>query len=123
MVPAAVWIATIILIVGLLAFDYFAHVRKAHSPSLREAAVWSAVYIGIAIAFGIVVMIVGGTEMGSEYFAGYITEKALSVDNLFVFLLIISSFAVPGRTSRRCCWWASSSRSSPAPDSSSWARH
>lgn len=101
MVPAAVWIATIILIVGLLAFDYFAHVRKAHSPSLREAAVWSAVYIGIAIAFGIVVMIVGGTEMGSEYFAGYITEKALSIDNLFVFLLIISSFAVPRKDQQK----------------------
>lgn len=95
MVPTAVWIATIALIAGLLAFDYFFHVRKPHSPSLHEAAIWSAVYIGIALLFGVAVTVFGGAEMGSEYFAGYITEKALSVDNLFVFLIIITSFAVP----------------------------
>ncbi|HXF02630.1 MAG TPA: TerC/Alx family metal homeostasis membrane protein, partial [Arthrobacter sp.] len=82
-------------IVALLAFDYFFHIRKAHVPSLREAAIWSALYVGIAIVFGILVLVFGGTAMGSEYFAGYITEKALSVDNLFVFLIIIASFKVP----------------------------
>ena len=90
-----VWEATIALIVGLLAFDYFFHVRKAHAPSLREAAAWSALYVGIALLFGVAVWTWGGADMGAEYFSGYITEKALSIDNVFVFLVIMSSFRVP----------------------------
>ena len=93
--PLNVWILTIVGIVGLLAFDYFVHVRKAHSPTLRESAIWSALYVGIALLFGVGVLIFGGPTMGTEYFAGYITEKALSVDNLFVFLIIMASFRVP----------------------------
>jgi tellurite resistance protein TerC len=94
-VPQVAWWLTITGIVGLLLFDYVVHVRKAHVPTLREAAFWSIVYVGIAIAFGFGVLLVGGTAMGTEYFAGYVTEKALSVDNLFVFLVIMSSFKVP----------------------------
>lgn len=94
-VSPLVWGLSIILILGLLAFDYFFHVRKSHVPTLKEAAIWSSLYVGIAILFGLLVLIFGGTDMGSEYFAGYITEKALSVDNLFVFLIIMSSFRVP----------------------------
>jgi tellurite resistance protein TerC len=94
-VPTSVWWLTILGIVGLLAFDFVFHVRKAHIPTLREAAVWSAIYIGFAILFGVGVLIFGGTTMGAEYFAGYVTEKALSVDNLFVFLVIMASFKVP----------------------------
>src|SRR3954471_24902056 len=94
-VSAAVWTLTIAGIVALLLFDFIFHVRKAHLPTLREAAGWSGVYVGIAIAFGIGVRVIGGAAMGTEYFAGYVTEKALSVDNLFVFLIIMTSFAVP----------------------------
>ncbi|GAA4700752.1 TerC/Alx family metal homeostasis membrane protein [Pseudonocardia yuanmonensis] len=94
-VPGSVWAVTIVGIVALLAFDYVFHVRKAHVPSLREAAVWSALYVGIAILFGVAVTAFGGGTMGAEYFAGYVTEKALSVDNLFVFLIIMASFKVP----------------------------
>ncbi|TCO49456.1 tellurite resistance protein TerC [Kribbella antiqua] len=90
-----VWILTLALILGLLAFDYFFHVRSAHVPTLREASIWSALYVGIALLFGVLTLIFGGAAMGSEYFAGYITEKALSVDNLFVFLIIMTSFRVP----------------------------
>src|SRR6476620_9162853 len=89
------WIVTIIVIVALLAFDYFFHVRHAHIPTLKEAAIWSSIYVGLALLFGVAVLILGGVDMGSEYFAGYVTEKALSVDNLFVFLIIMSSFRVP----------------------------
>jgi tellurite resistance protein TerC len=89
------WALTIAGIAGLLLFDFVFHVRKAHVPALREAAAWSAVYVGIAIGFGVGVLLVGGSRMGTEYFAGYVTEKALSVDNLFVFLIIMTSFAVP----------------------------
>lgn len=94
-VPLWIWGLTILVIAGLLAFDFFFHVRKAHEPTIREAAVWSTIYVALAVIFGVVVLIFGGPQMGSEYFAGYITEKALSVDNLFVFLVIIGSFAVP----------------------------
>jgi len=94
-VSPLVWGITIVIIAGFLAFDYFFHIRKAHVPTLREAAVWSSIYVGLAVVFGVLVWIFGGTDMGSEYFAGYITEKALSVDNLFVFLIIMASFKVP----------------------------
>jgi tellurite resistance protein TerC len=94
-VSPLVWTLTVVGIVALLAFDYFFHVRKAHAPTLKEAAIWSSIYVGIAIVFGIGVLVLGGADPGSEYFAGYITEKALSVDNLFVFLIIMTSFRVP----------------------------
>ena len=94
-VSPLVWGLTIAFIVGLLVFDFYFHVRKAHVPTLREAAIWSALYVGIALLFGFGVLVFGGPTPGGEYFAGYITEKALSVDNLFVFLIIMSSFRVP----------------------------
>ncbi|MBX0299125.1 TerC family protein [Cryobacterium sp. 1639] len=94
-IPGYVWLLTIVGIIGLLAFDFFFHVRKAHEPTLREAAKWSAIYVGLAILFGLGVLFFGGATLGTEYFAGYITEKALSVDNLFVFLIIMASFKVP----------------------------
>ena len=94
-VTPLVWTLTILAILALLTFDFVVHVRKAHTPTLREAAVWSSLYVGIAVLFGIGVAVFGGGQMGSEYFAGYITEKALSVDNLFVFLIIIAAFRVP----------------------------
>jgi len=94
-VSPLVWTLTIVGIAGLLLFDFVFHVRKAHTPTLREASLWSAFYVGIAILFGIGMLVLGGATMGSEYFAGYVTEKALSVDNLFVFLIIMTSFRVP----------------------------
>ncbi|MBO0908747.1 TerC family protein [Arthrobacter sunyaminii] len=94
-VSPLIWGVTIAVILGLLAFDYFFHIRKAHIPTLKEAAVWSSIYVGLALVFGVLVLVFGGATAGSEYFAGYITEKALSVDNLFVFLIIMASFRVP----------------------------
>ena len=94
-VSPLVWTLTVVAIGALLLFDFFFHVRKAHTPTLREAAVWSSLYVGIAVLFGVGVLVFGGAAAGSEYFAGYITEKALSVDNLFVFLIIMTSFRVP----------------------------
>lgn len=90
-----VWIVSILVVIGLFFFDFYSHVKTPHEPTLRESAIWSAVYIGLAIVFGIGVWIVWDAQHGLEYFTGYLTEKALSVDNLFVFLLIMSGFAVP----------------------------
>ena len=94
-VPTWVWIATITGIVGLLVFDLVFHVRSAHTPSIRESATWTAIYASIGVSFGLGVLSFGGRTMGTEFFAGYLTELALSVDNLFVFLIIMSTFRVP----------------------------
>lgn len=94
-VSPLIWGLTIVVIAGLLAFDFFFHVRKAHIPTLKEAAIWSAIYVGLALVFGLYVLWEWGGRYGGEYYAGYITEKALSVDNLFVFLIIMASFKVP----------------------------
>ncbi|AXE39814.1 TerC family protein [Acidipropionibacterium virtanenii] len=90
-----VWTLTIVGLLALLAVDFMAHVRKAHAPTLKEAGVWSAIFVAVALIFGAGVWFLGGAELGKEYFAGYVTEKALSVDNLFLFLVIMTSFAVP----------------------------
>ncbi|MGY1634832.1 TerC family protein [Geodermatophilus sp. SYSU D01186] len=94
-VPFWVWAITVAAIVGMLVFDFVGHVRTPHAPTLRESATWSAVYVGIAIVFGLLVLWFAGPQYGGEYFAGFVTEKSLSVDNLFVFVLIMGSFAVP----------------------------
>ncbi len=94
-VPLWVWGITIAAILGMILFDFFGHVKDAHVPSLKEAGTWSAIYVGIAIVFGLLVLVFAGPTYGGEYFAGYITEKALSIDNLFVFVLIMGAFAVP----------------------------
>jgi tellurite resistance protein TerC len=94
-VPLYVWLFTIAGILALLVFDFFSHVRTPHVPHIRESAFWSVVYIALAILFGVGVWVFGGGQAGGEYFAGWLTEKALSVDNLFVFLIIMTTFAVP----------------------------
>jgi tellurite resistance protein TerC len=94
-VPFWVWAVTVAAIVGMLVFDFVGHVRTPHAPTLRESATWSAVYVGIAIVFGLLILWFYGAQYGGEYFAGYITEKSLSVDNLFVFVLIMAGFGVP----------------------------
>ncbi|MFW6597671.1 TerC family protein [Propionibacteriaceae bacterium Y2011] len=90
-----VWGITLAVTVAFFVVEFFIHVRKPHEPTMGEAARWSAFYIGLALLFGVGIGLVSGWTYGGEYFAGYLTEKALSVDNLFVFLLIITSFGVP----------------------------
>jgi tellurite resistance protein TerC len=89
------WELSIALVVAMLLFDYYFHIRKAHVPTLGEAARWSAAYVGVALLFGVGVFTWGGVDLGIQYFAGYLTEKALSIDNVFVFLVILSGFKVP----------------------------
>ncbi|GAA2906254.1 tellurium resistance protein TerC [Actinoplanes cyaneus] len=96
-VTALGWTLTIGVIVALLALDLTLGVVRPHVVGFREAAGWSIFYIAVAIAFGLVFANVAGWGFGTEYFAGYIVEKSLSVDNLFVFVIIMSTFAVPER--------------------------
>jgi tellurite resistance protein TerC len=94
-VTALGWTLTIALIVALLALDLFLGVRRPHAVGFREATTWSIFYIAVAVAFGVVFASIAGWDFGTQYFAGYIVEKSLSVDNLFVFVIIMSTFAVP----------------------------
>ncbi|MBG6180931.1 TerC family protein [Arthrobacter sp. CAN_A1] len=93
-VPFWVWAAVLGFIVVMLAVDLFAH-RKAHVIGVREAAVWSGVWVAFGVAFGVLVWMNWGAEFGQQYFAGYLIEKSLSVDNVFVWAIIFSYFAVP----------------------------
>lgn len=94
-IPVWLWLATAGGITALFLFDFVFHARKPHEPSFKEAAAWSAFFIAVAMLFGGGVWAVWGPRYGSEYFAGFITEKSLSVDNLFVFVIIMARFAVP----------------------------
>ncbi|TDL45002.1 TerC family protein [Microbacterium oleivorans] len=92
-----VWGITIAVTIAFFVYEFFAHVRKPHEPSIAESARWSAFYIGLALLFGVVIGFIPGWGWvySGEYFAGYLTEKALSIDNLFVFLIVMAGFAVP----------------------------
>ena len=89
------WILTIAVTILFFVYEFFVHVRKPHEPTIGESARWSVFYISLALLFGVGIGVVSGWTFGGEYFAGYLTEKALSIDNLFVFLLVMSAFAVP----------------------------
>ncbi|MFH9173941.1 TerC/Alx family metal homeostasis membrane protein [Streptomyces albogriseolus] len=93
-VPFWLWIVFVVVVVASLAVDLFAH-RTAHVIGFREATLWSAGWISLAVLFGVVVFLVVGTDAGVEYTTAWLLEKSLSVDNLFVFALIFSYFQVP----------------------------
>ena len=94
-VHALAWIVLAGIILTMIVVDIVGHVRTPHEPTLKEATWWSVAYIAIALIFGVIVWAVWGPQYGQEYLGGYITEKALSIDNLFVFVIILSSFRVP----------------------------
>jgi len=90
-----VWAVTIVVIIALLALDLAVAAIRPHAVGFGEAVAWSVFYVAVAVVFGLVFMAWAGGDYGTEYFAGYLVEKSLSVDNLFVFVIIISTFAVP----------------------------
>ena len=94
-VPLWIWAVTIVVIAGFFIFDFYSHVRTPHEPTLKESGLWTAFYVGIALIFGLIVWIGWDQQHGIEYYTGYVTEKALSVDNLFVFALIMGAFKIP----------------------------
>ena len=92
-----VWLVTIAAFVVILGADLIYQWRNPHEPTFRESAIWSTVYVAAALLFTLVMWGSWGGQYASEYLAGFITEKSLSVDNLFVFLIIFTRFAVPRR--------------------------
>ena len=99
------WLLFLAFVAGMLALDLGVFHRHAHAVSRKEAAIWSTVWIGLAILFNVGVYLVMGTEAGLEWTTGYLIEKSLSVDNVFVFLLIFSTFAVPAQYQHRVLFW------------------
>ncbi|CAB4677417.1 unannotated protein [freshwater metagenome] len=89
------WALTVVGILVLVSLDFITVSRKPHDVAFKEAVLWSVFYIGLAVAFGWWVWVSQGSTLGSEYFAAYLVEKSLSVDNLFVFIIILASFNVP----------------------------
>jgi tellurite resistance protein TerC len=94
-VPEWVWWSTVAITIGILVFDVFVVGRRPHEPSRREVSLALSIYISLAVLFGIGVWVFAGHQYGTEFFAGWLTEYSLSVDNLFIFIIIMSRFSVP----------------------------
>ncbi len=94
-VPTWVWLATIAGLLTIIAFDFYLVSRNPREPSLRECSIWVTCYVTLAALFGLGILVLTGARYGGEFFAGWITEYSLSVDNLFVFVIIMTTFAVP----------------------------
>ena len=89
------WAVTLGVTLCVLLFDIIYIARRPHEPTFRECAIALTFYVGLAVAFGVWVTYFHGTDFGIEFFAGWLTEYSLSVDNLFIFLIIMASFKVP----------------------------
>jgi tellurite resistance protein TerC len=90
-----VWIVTLVALIAILAVDLLIIGRRPHEPSMREAGSWVGFYVALALIFGIGVWITSGGRYAGEFYTGWLTEYSLSVDNLFVFVIIMARFAVP----------------------------
>jgi tellurite resistance protein TerC len=121
-VPLWAWSAVIAVILGMLAVDLVAH-RKAHVVSVREAALWSALWVTLGLSFCALIWSGYGADYAGQYLAGYVIEKSLAVDNLFVFALIFSFFAVPREHQHHVLFFGVIGRSCSARSSSPRARH
>jgi tellurite resistance protein TerC len=99
------WVGFNAFVLGMLALDLGVFHRKAHEVSIREAAAWSAVWVALALAFNYGIYRFMGADAGLEFLTGYLIEKALSVDNIFVFVLVFSYFRVPARYQHRVLFW------------------
>ena len=99
------WVGFSVFIITMLSLDLGLFNRRAHSITYREAWIWSAVWVSLAMIFAGIVFYYQGSVRGFEFLTGYLIELSLSVDNLFVFLLIFSYFKVPGRFQHRVLFW------------------
>ncbi len=99
------WIAFNVFVLGMLALDLGIFHRKAHAVSIKEASIWSVVWIGLAMAFNLGIYFAWGQEKALEFLTGYVIEKSLSVDNLFVFLMIFQYFNTPSQYQHRVLFW------------------
>ena len=103
--PVWAWVGFTALVVLLLLLDLLVLARGSREIGFRQATVLSVFWIALALLFGVAVFVLAGPQRGGEYLAGYVVEKSLSVDNVFVFALIFSYFAVPARYQYRVLFW------------------
>lgn len=89
------WTLTLVMFAAILGYEVFQALRNPHQPSLKSSAIWSVIYIVAALLFAIVILEIWDKKLAMEYVTGYVTERALSIDNLFIFILIMAAFAVP----------------------------
>jgi tellurite resistance protein TerC len=101
----ALWAGFVVFVVAMLALDLGVFHRKAHVVRFREAAAWSAVWIALALVFNAWIWRTFGAERGLEFLTGYLVEKSLSIDNIFVFLVVFSSLAIPAVHQHRVLFW------------------
>ena len=104
-VPLVFWIGFLVFVLAMLALDLGVFNRKAHTVSVREAGTWTAVWVSLALIFNLGLYFVAGPQIGLEFLTGYLIEYSLSVDNIFVFVLIFSAFAVPPQYQHRVLFW------------------
>ncbi|SCL44715.1 tellurite resistance protein TerC [Micromonospora citrea] len=102
--PWWAWLALTVAIAAMLAVDLFLH-RDNHVIGFREAAIWSTIWIAAGLAFGVLLWLWQGGDVAGTYFAGYLIEKALSIDNVFVFALVFTYFAVPASVQHKVLFW------------------
>jgi tellurite resistance protein TerC len=100
-----IWIGFNLVVLGLLAVDLGLFHRHAHAVTFKEAAIWSAIWVALSLAFNAGIFLFAGTDPGFEFLTGYLIEKSLSVDNIFVFVLLFSYFAVPAAYQHRVLFW------------------
>ena len=103
-VPILIWVALLVGIVAMLAVDLLLH-RDAHEIRLKEAALWSGIWVAIGVAVGAAIWWAYGSEFGLQYFGGYLIEKSLAVDNVFVWAMLLGYFAVPARYQHRVLFY------------------
>jgi tellurite resistance protein TerC len=103
--PWYLWAGFVALVLAFLAIDLGIFHRKTHAVSIKEALIWAAVWFGAAMAFNSIVLWQCGAQKGLEFFTGYIIEKSLSVDNLFVILLVFTAFSIPAKLQHRVLFW------------------
>ena len=94
-VTTTAWIITIVVTIGVLAFDLIVIGRRPHEPSMKECSIAISIYVGLAILFGLGVWYTSGPRYAGEFYAGWLTEYSLSIDNLFIFVIIMSNMRVP----------------------------
>jgi hypothetical protein len=109
----ALWAATVAGIVGLFAFDLLISGRGEKATGFRASVVWTVVYTALGVLFGVALGLAVGWDPGTEYLAGYLVERSLSIDNLFVFVIIMATFAVPAELQPRSFFEPCSSRRVP----------
>jgi tellurite resistance protein TerC len=103
-VPAWAWVALLVTIAGMLAIDLYRH-RHAHAPSTREALTESIVWVSCGLAFSVVIAVAFGADAFGEYISGYLIEKSLSVDNVFVWSMLFATLAIPVKYQHRVLFW------------------